>query len=999
VPHLQQSEEHYRDLVENSLDLMCTHDLNGVLLTINLAAARALGYEPSELVNRNLHEFLSPRVRAELEAYLTLIREKGAATGFMRLQTKSGETRIWKYTNTLRTEGVEVPFVRGVAHDFTETLRAQKALRESEERLRVAAEIGRMWAWDWDPATDRVRRSAECAAFLALNLAIQTNFAKDYFKSIHPDDRAGLWSLAYSLTPKDPVYRTVYRMFRPDGALLWLEESARATFDQAGKMVRLVGMTADITERKQIEAKLRASEERFRLAAHAGKMFAYEWDVATDVIVRSGESARILGIDEATPFTGQQALARVHPDDRERLMAAVADLSPEKPQLEISYRIVRPDSTMIWVERTSRAYFNEQGKMLRVVGMVADVTERKRIEEALKKSEEKFSKAFRESPMALTLTSATDHRYIEVNETFERLTGYSREEALGRTPFELGLWQKPSYRLELLERLLADGSLRDVEVAIRMKDGSIGFGLASAELIDIGGEQVVLAATADITDRKRADQALRESEEKFRRIFQNAATGMIMLSPEGRFLAVNQAYCEFLGYSETELVGREIFSVTHPEDKTLCLQLMDQALAAASGSQRYEKRYLHKNGQVLWSEAGTTLIRDSAGKPEYFVSQIVNITDRKRAEEALAGVSGKLIAAQEQERTRIARELHDDINQQLALLATSLDELKVQPPQSDAELRSRLEEVRNRTIEVSNAVQALSHQLHSSKLEYLGLVGGMEGFCKEFSDQHKVEVRFSHEQVPDSLSSEISLCLFRILQAALMNALKYSGVKSFEVRLYGTAGGVHLTVRDQGRGFDLEQVRSGHGIGLISMRERTRLVNGTISIESKPSCGTTIEVDVPLSTPTVSAQTASLATSLLRVMVVEDYEPFRRMISSILQNRAGVQVVCEVSDGLEAVQKAKELQPDLILLDIGLPRLNGIEVAGQISNLVPHSKILFLSQTTSTDVVQKALSTGASGYAVKTDVESELLTAVNAVLRGDRFVSSRLVGHGLTATG
>jgi len=133
------------------------------------------------------------------------------------------------------------------------------------------------------------------------------------------------------------------------------------------------------------------------------------------------------------------------------------------------------------------------------------------------------------------------------------------------------------------------------------------------------------------------------------------------------------------------------------------------------------------------------------------------------------------------------------------------------------------------------------------------------------------------------------------------------------------------------------------------------------------------------------------------VMVVEDFEPFRRMISSILQNRAEVQVVCEVSDGLEAVQKAKELQPDLILLDIGLPGLNGIEAARQISNLVPQSKILFLSQTTSTDVVQEALSTGARGYAVKTDVESELLTAVNAVLRGARFVSSRLVGHGLTA--
>ena len=137
----------------------------------------------------------------------------------------------------------------------------------------------------------------------------------------------------------------------------------------------------------------------------------------------------------------------------------------------------------------------------------------------------------------------------------------------------------------------------------------------------------------------------------------------------------------------------------------------------------------------------------------------------------------------------------------------------------------------------------------------------------------------------------------------------------------------------------------------------------------------------------------------VRVLVVEDHEQFRRLICSTVEKAPELQVVGIVSDGPAAVQKAEELQPDLILLDIGLPRLNGIEAAGQISNLVPQTKILFLSQTTSTDVVQKALSTGARGYAVKTDVESELLTAVNAVLRGDRFVSSRLAGHGLIANG
>ena len=137
MAELRENGELYRDLVEHSLDLICTHDLDGVVLTVNLAAARTLGYEPSELVNRNLRELLSPNVHAELDAYLTALRDKNVASGLIELWTKSGETRIWKYTSTLRTEGVQVPVVRAMAHDITDILYAQKALRESEERLRL----------------------------------------------------------------------------------------------------------------------------------------------------------------------------------------------------------------------------------------------------------------------------------------------------------------------------------------------------------------------------------------------------------------------------------------------------------------------------------------------------------------------------------------------------------------------------------------------------------------------------------------------------------------------------------------------------------------------------------------------------------------------------------------------------------------------------------------------------------------------------------------------
>jgi PAS domain S-box-containing protein len=160
----------------------------------------------------------------------------------------------------------------------------------------------------------------------------------------------------------------------------------------------------DITERERTEKTLRNSEERFRLAAQAGRMFAYEWNAVTDLITRSPESAQILGINEAVSLTGEQLLAKVHPDDRERLKDTVACLSPEQPNFHLIYRVIRPDATVIWVERSSCAHFDEHGTLLRIVGMVADITERKRVEEALRESEQRFRLVANTAPVMIWMS-------------------------------------------------------------------------------------------------------------------------------------------------------------------------------------------------------------------------------------------------------------------------------------------------------------------------------------------------------------------------------------------------------------------------------------------------------------------------------------------------------------------------------------------------------------------------------------------------------------------
>jgi len=217
------------------------------------------------------------------------------------------------------------------------------------------------------------------------------------------------------------------------------------------------------------------------------------------------------------------------------------------------------------------------------------------------------------------------------------------------------------------------------------------------------------------------------------------------------------------------------------------------------------------------------------------------MTEARHTQASLRRLGANLINAQEQERTRIGRELHDDVNQKLAMLSVGLRQLPETPP----DVHSRLQELREELDDISSDVQALSHELHSSKLEYLGVVKGIQSWCKEFAERQRIQIDFRSE-VTSVLSFEVGVSLLRVLQEAVHNAVKHSGVKHVVVQMSQHSREVHLTVSDSGSGFDIDAAMQGKGLGLISMRERVRLVHGTFAIRSRPLGGTTVDVRVPL---------------------------------------------------------------------------------------------------------------------------------------------------------
>jgi PAS domain S-box-containing protein len=500
------------------------------------------------------------------------------------------------FSNTLTRKRTS----QALLDSLTELRLAETVVRESEERFRLVANTAPVLIWMAGP--DKLCTYFNQPWLDFTGRSIDLELGNGWAEGVHSEDSRRCMDAYAQAFDRREEFRMEYRLRRHDGEYRWVLDIGVPRFNQYRSFLGYIGSCIDVTERKHAEEALRESEGRFHLAAQAGKMFAYEWNPATDVMVRSAESAQILGI-ETTQVTGQQTLAKVHPDDRERLLAAVAALNAEKPYLQVSYRVVRPDGSVIWVERTSRAHFDEQGKMLRIVGMVGDITQ------------------------------------------------------------------------------------------------------------------------------------------------------------------------------------------------------------------------------------------------------------RKQAEVALASVSRRLIEAQEQERTRIARELHDDIGQRLALLAINLAQLQKSPAKL-FEVHSRLGELQTQTSEIATDIQSLSHELHSAKLEYLGIVAAMRGFCQEFGKQTNVKVDFKSQDLPSPVAPDISPCLFRVLQEALHNSAKHSGVQHVEVGLWGTPDEIHLVVSDSGAGFDSEAAKESRGLGLISMEERLRVLKGTFSIESQPNRGTKIHARVPLNAGSDSMRAA-----------------------------------------------------------------------------------------------------------------------------------------------
>jgi PAS domain S-box-containing protein len=817
-------------------------------LDINETFEQLSGWQRNEVIGKtpfDIQIWVEPVQRVE---FVKQTLAQGVMRNLeVRYRCKSGEERVGLGS----AEVIEVdgePCILSAIADITDRKRAEEALRRKDTELDEAQRLAQLGSWQWDPKTHVLTWSEEVYRIHGLDPRLPAPSVREFERLFTPESWQH-WSTAMRTATQSGTIQTLdLELIRPDGSRRWVIARAEAQRDAAGEIISLRGTVQDVTERRRLTEKIRESEVRLTEVI----------DSAMDAIIAVDESQRIVLFNAAAEkmfgcvmsealgaSIGRFIPERFHSKHREHIPSFNAPGVTNRSLAGLQHlKGLRSDGVEFPIE-AAISQFEAGGQKLFTV-IIRDVTQRRESEEALRESEEQFRRLVEHIGEALVVDDVAG-RVVFANERFLSLFGFQREEL--RT-IVLEDYVAPEYRQALRDRhnrrMQGETMIHHYEYEGVRRDGTRIW--VDAEIVVIKDREGKLIGTQkllrDVTERKRADQALRESEERFR-LVANTAPVMIWMSGTDKLCTYfNKPWLDFTGRPLVAELGNGWADGVHNEDFDRCLKTYTEAFDRRE-PYAMEYRLRRHDGEYRWmSDTGVPRFNPDKSFAGY-IGSCLDVTDRKLAEEALATVGRRLIEAHEEERAWIGRELHDDINQRLALLAVELDRWDQQLVEGP-EIHGHIRQAQERIAEIAKDVQGLSHRLHSAKLEYLGLAAAANSFCREISEKNLVKVHFTQADIPRTLPKEISLCLFRVLQEALQNAMKHSGVREFRVELRGQSEEIELTVTDAGVGFEVQEAMGRRGLGLISMRERLQLVKGDFLVKSKPGQGTTIRVRVPL---------------------------------------------------------------------------------------------------------------------------------------------------------
>jgi PAS domain S-box-containing protein len=824
----------------------------------------------------------------------------------------------------------EVEFFRTVCHYAAmakERLRLLAELRHREDMLLRAQRAAKVGLWEIDLRTDRLTWSDAYYELFQLDRHLPPSFDR-WLARIHTDDRAGVEAQYQRTIPENDEQDFEYRIMLPDGTVRWMQRKGQIDRDEQGRPMRLIGLTFDITERKRGDAALRASEERWQLAVDGSTDGMWDWDPRSHRVFLSSRWKTLRGYTEEEIGDGDsERFSRIHPEDLDRVMRTVQlYLAKRIPVFECEYRTRCKDGSYRWINDRGQAVWDEEGRAVRMVGSEIDITDRKWAE--------------------------------------ERITELNRE-----------LGERAQQLLTFVERL-------------------------------------------------------RESEDQLRVITDSVPSPIAYVDRAGRYQFVNRGYEHLFDRSGRDIIGRSVEELSAEDYETIRPHI---ARVLAGEALSFESSRVLRDDRRATMLVSYTPDRRSDGTVSGFYILVTDISDRKRAEEGLRefntqleqrveertielvkfqgrlrALATELNLSEQRQRQRLSEDLHDYLAQLLVSVRLKLNQAKRSglPPAS----MDFIVEADSTLTQALTYTRSLIAELSPPVLRNFGLLVALRWLADQMR-QHELAVSLNRRVDDISVPEEQAVLLFQSVRELLINVSKHAGTDRAVVTVYKLDGMLCIEVKDEGRGFDLKAAQLADGApsessqyGLFSIRERMCAMGGDFDLESTPGRGTKATLLLPLAPQTATlpcadvdlmddaasarpndlrsqdAHSAFPPRSPVRVLLADDHAMLRHGLRSVLAAYPDVEVIGEASDGEEAVRLAQSLQPEVVVMDVNMPGVDGIEATRQLRQEQPTIAVVGLSVHNNPQIEESMRDAGATGFLTKESAVKQLYLVIREAL-------------------
>ena len=832
-------------------------DLDAKLIYWNKFAERLYGWRADEVIGCDARSIAAPPLSEEESRRIhALVLAGDTWIGELPLQRRDGSRfEAVVICAPLRDGGGELIGTVTSSRDVSARADVEAAVRQTAASLSAAQRIAKLGSWQFEAATGVVRWSDQLFEIFGIPKMENGPGPAAFLQSIHPEDRQRV-NQALQATLHEGRELEIEHRIVVDGAVKMIRARGHLTRHPDGTPHRIVGTAFDITQRWEAEEALRKSERSLATAQRIARLGNWDWNPETGEAHWSKEVFRLFGLDpEHVQPSFESYVASLHREDRERVVKALDRVLAAEQRYSVEYRVIRHDNDVRVIREEGEVSRNKEGHAVQVSGTVQDITERWQAEDAHRRSEERFRATFEQAPVGiceLTFEGA----FARVNPRLCAFLGYSSDELQARSFMDVTYPDDVAPSLALIAELSA-GKRDSVGLDKRYihKDGHVLWAHSTVSLIrepEDGKPCGLIAITEDISARRAAEERLRFQAD----MLDSVGEAVIATKPDGTLIYWNRYAESLYRWRKEEALGRNVVDLLAPAGPRR--QASEDAMARLSAGQRTSGEYLLRRSDDSTFEAfaSATPIINSKGEVEAVIGVSNDISERKDVQRQLAeseaqlrALTARLQRLREEERTRIAREIHDELGQMLTGLKLDLrwvqHRLEALDTKGAKPITERVVAGMELTGSIIKAVQAIAADLRPSVLDTFGLAPALEFEASRFERRTGIQCAIDRPAEIQPLSADVTTALFRIFQECLTNVARHSEASRVDVFLEVPGGDAHLVVQDNGIGItNLPRAAAG-SLGIVGIRERVGLLNGTVSFSSDRGEGTRVEVRIP----------------------------------------------------------------------------------------------------------------------------------------------------------